>query len=252
MTKQLESWERPQYEAGGGEPFLFYIVFGEVDASAELSASKYRCGSMVEGVEVMAYGPDVSPEVPTSFLEGYLWEQLQSDNPGLAGEIEQCEHCLAFRGTPADDSSLDYLRDTVGFITFALDHGGCAVYDPFMLKWWSPEEWKQTIFQPAAPVPCQHTVILVSDDEQSGTLWFHTRGMRKFGRPDISVHNVRPEYEAAVVDLCNRLIEHQAFGHIVPDGQPIKMSSLDSTPTIQHAGTLDDPDFNNVHLRIEL
>ena len=251
MTTELDSWPRKHFTAGGGEPFLFYVVFGEIDAEASLSRSKYRCGGIVEGIEIVTYGPDANPEVPSSFLEGYLWEQAQAEQANLASKIEQCDHCMAFRGSPADDSTLDYFRDTIGFITFALDHGGCAVYDPFMFKWWSPKRWKRNVFAPAAPLPHNHTTILVSEGDQPGTQWYHTRGMRKFGRPDISIKNVTAEQEPVAIEICNRLIEHQAFGYVVPDGQEVHMEALDSTPVIRHAGSLDDPEFNNVHLSIK-
>ena len=93
-------------------------------------------------------------------------------------------------------------------------------------------------------------MILVSEEPDSSLKWHHTRGMRKFGRPDISVHNVPTELEDGVIDLCNRLIELQAFGHVVQDGQQVKMSSLPSGGVIRHAGDLEDPDFNNFHLDV--
>jgi hypothetical protein len=74
--------------------------------------------------------------------------------------------------------------------------------------------------------------------------------MRKFGRPDVSVHGVSADVEDGVFDLCNRLIEHQAFGHVVPDGQEIRMASLPSGGVMHYGGNLDDPEFNNVHLDV--
>lgn len=74
--------------------------------------------------------------------------------------------------------------------------------------------------------------------------------MRKFGRPDVSVHNVTSDLEDGVIELCNRLIEYQAFGHVVQDGQQVKMASLPSGGVLQHRGDLDDPDFNNVYLEV--
>jgi hypothetical protein len=154
------------------------------------------------------------------------------------------------RGTPADASTLNYLRDTIGLITFFVDNGGCAIYDPLMFRWWQPSKWRDQIFNPAAAVPRRHAVILFSEEDNSSSKWFHTRGMRKFGRPDVSVHNVPPELEGAVIDLCERLIEHQAFGLVVPDGQEIRMASLPPGAIMRHRGDLDDPDFNNVHLDV--
>ena len=80
--------------------------------------------------------------------------------------------------------------------------------------------------------------------------WFHSRGMRKFGRPDLSVHNVPVEHQEAVIDVCNRFIQWQALGGIIEEGQEIRMKSLPSRMTCHHRGDLDDPDFNNVHVEI--
>lgn len=252
MTTQLESWERPRFADGGGDPMLFYVLFGKIKPSSPLSRSKYRSGGAPPGLELLSYGPEKHADVIDGFREGYLWDDLVARSPKLAAVVSQCEHCMVLRGTPKDSTNLNYLRDSVGLITYLIDQGGCAVYDPLMFQWWSPAEWKERIFEPAAAVPGHHTVILISKEEDSSLKWFHTRGMLKFGRPDISVHNVPAALEKGVADLCNRLIEHMAFGLVVPDGQKIKMASLPCGAVVKHGGHPDDPDFNNVHIEVIL
>jgi hypothetical protein len=153
-------------------------------------------------------------------------------------------------GEVPDPANLDYFRDAVGLVMALLESGGIGVFDPHMFKWWSPEEWRQSAFDPAGPVPRHHVVILTSEDSEPGLKWYHTRGMRKFGRPDLSVHAVTPDIQAGVEDLFNRFIEMLAFGAVVPDGQPIRMASLPQGWRCFHRGTLEDPDFNNTHLEI--
>ena len=68
--------------------------------------------------------------------------------------------------------------------------------------------------------------MLVSEEGEPSSKWFHARGMRKFGRPDISVHGVIKNLEDGVIDLCNRLIEYQAAGYTNADRQPVRMASL--------------------------
>lgn len=253
MNSELASWERKHYVVDGGEPLLFYVVYGDIEPTAPLSRSTYRSSGTPDGIDVWSYGPEQRPEVVNSFREGYLWDQFLARSPELASRVQQCEQCLLIRGTPSDFSTLNYLRDTVGLISYLIDQGGCAIYDPQMFRWWEPSEWKQELFAPAGPVPRNHTVILFSAEEDNAALtWYHTRGMRKFGRPDISVHNVPAELENGVIDLCNRLIEYQAFGHVVPEGQPINMQALPCGGTIHHGGDFDDPDFNNVHIEVKL
>jgi len=246
----VATWEREHYVAGGGAPFLFYVVYGKIDLSTPLSLSAYRSNGDPDGIEVMSYGPNGHPEVVGRFRQGYVWDKFVAEDPELSATVVESDDCLILRGTPTDPATLDYLRDTVGLITHFVDHGGCAVYDPLTFRWWRPDDWKKKIFTPAAAVPRHHTVVLVSEEEGRSLRWFHTRGMRKFGRPDISVHNVTVELEDGVIDLCNRLIEYQAFGHVVADGQEVKMGSLPSGGVIRHGGDLDDPDFNNFHLAV--
>lgn len=253
MVLQLDTWERKLYTPGGGDPFLFYVLYGEIDLAASLSRSKYRSNGSPSGIHVMSYGPNKHPRVPASFRDGYHWNEFVSEAPELAASVAQCDRCIVVRGTPTDSANLDYLRDTVGLLTHFLDHGCCAIYDPLMFRWWQSLEWKETIFEPSAAVPHRHTVILVSEEEGAHPLkWFHTRGMQKFGRPDISVRDVPAELEDGVIELCDRLIEHQALGLVVPDGQVIRMASLPCGGVIRHSGDFDDPDFNNVHLEVRL
>ena len=74
--------------------------------------------------------------------------------------------------------------------------------------------------------------------------------MRKFGRPDISVRHVGPAYRDAVIDLCERFIEYQAFGGVIAEGEKIRIASLPPGGMAHHGGDLDDADFNNVHVEI--
>ena len=50
--------------------------------------------------------------------------------------------------------------------------------------------------------------------------------------------------------MFNRFILLQAEGARIAEGQEIRMASLPSGLTCHHAGRMDDPDFNNVHVEI--
>ena len=168
----------------------------------------------------------------------------------LAKRVSATEQCLVLRGVVPDPRTFDHFRDAVGLVTALLESSGIAVFDPHMFKWWSADEWRERAFEPAAPVPRHHVVILVSEAPDGASRWYHTRGMLKFGRPDISVHGVTPELEPAVVDLCNRFIEMQALGGVVAEGQEVRMKALPPGWTYRHVDDLDDPDFNNWHVEI--
>lgn len=234
---------------GGKNPFLFYVVYGRVDFTQSLSRSKYRCTEIPDGIEVMSYGPQVHPDVVSRFRNGYVWDQLAAADAKFAAAIKAQDNCLVLRGEISDPPTLNYLRNVIGFLTFCLDAGGVAIYDLQILKWWTPSDWRSRILAAGSSALHDHAVILLSE-EAGGTQWIHTRGMRKFGRPDLSIHNVLPQDAAAVVELCNRFIEFFALGGIVAEGQDIRMGSLPSGLKCFYRGDEDDPDFNNAHIEI--
>jgi hypothetical protein len=142
MPEPLPDWPRPHYRQPGGKPFLFYVVYGTFGAFPALSAGEYRSGGIPDGFELARYEAEQHADVLARCQEGYLWEQLQSQNPNLASQVVASSGCLILRGDVEDSDSLNYLRDTVGLLTFFLDHGGVTVYDPLMFRWWEPEEWR--------------------------------------------------------------------------------------------------------------
>ena len=246
----LNDWPRPAYRANGGDPFLFYVVYGPVDPSASLSRKTYRSNGFPDGIDVMHYDAAQQADVVSGFRENFLWDRFVERELELSARVAAATECVILRGTPADAGNLNYLRDTVGLITHYLDHGGLCVYDPQMFQWWTPDLWRERLFAPDGPVPRHHVIILTSAEDDAKLTWFHTRGMRKFGRPDLSVRNVPETYHERAAQLCNRLIEHQAFGATIPDGQRIDMPGLPDGMTCHPLGDLDDPDFNNVHIEI--
>jgi hypothetical protein len=250
MAEPLGDWERPYFQIPGGRPTLFYIAYGEFGSFEGFSVSKYRSTGVPEGFRLMSYGPDSYPEIAARFHTGYLWNDLQTRDLTLASRISAAQMCMILRGEIEDCPTLNYFRDCVGILTFLLDRGGIAIFDPYMFKWWEPDEWRQRAFDSASAVPSRHVVILTSEEPDPALTWYHTRGMRKFGRSDLSVHNVPAEHGDAIVDLCERFIRLQAFGGIIEEGIEIRMKALPPGMTCHHAGDLDDPDFNNTHVEI--
>jgi hypothetical protein len=251
MSEQLGDWPRKLYRGPGGRPHLFYVVFGAFQQLPALARQEYRSNGVFPGLELSRYDRETHPEVLDGFRQGYLWDELKRHRPELARAVQAAGECLVLRGELEDQADLNYLRDSVGLLTFLLDHGGVAVCDPWMSHWWGPGEWKDCIFRPGGAVPRHHVFILTSEEPEGPSLtWFHTRGMRKFGRPDLSVHRVPLQHREAVLDLFERFIELQAFGGTIEDGQEIRMKTLPGGMTCRHAGEPDDPDFNTVHVEI--
>jgi len=249
VSDSLPTWERDLFEATTNKAFLFYVVFGELDNSVACSRSTYQTEGLPAGLEMSAYNAERDRDVLDGFRQGYLWDQLNLTNRALANEVAACEHCLILRGELDDKPTLNDLRDTVGLLTFLLDQGGVAVFDPQMFEWWTPAAWRKRVFEPHQPKLNAHVVTLVSEEDDPNVFWFHTRGMRKFARPDISVHGVPADLRDDVVELCNRFLHMQFHGAVIPEGQEIRMANLPPA-IVRHGGHVDNPEFNNVHFEI--
>ncbi len=156
--------------------------------------------------------------------------------------------CCVIQGVVPDPGNLNYFRDIIGIIEFLLASGGSAVYDPFGFRWWSRTQWREEVFDREAFAPEKHVIILSSDDND-GT-WLHTRGMIKFGRPDLSIHGVPKNMRETAVKMIDRFIRIQAAGAIIEEGQSIVMEGMPEGYVCRHRGDFDDPDFNNVHVEI--
>jgi hypothetical protein len=250
LDTDLPNWDREHFSPGGGDPFLFYVAFGSIDTGAEMSLTRYRSVGTPDGIELMRYSRASNADFIRMFLEGYVWNEFKAREPDLAAVIETQSECMVLSGTVSDPPTLNYLRDSIGVLTFFLDNGAKAIYDPQKLEWYNPQSWRQKIFESSKPTLGQQVVILLSDEDDGTSHWVHTRGMRKFGRPDISVRRVGRPIQSAVIDLCNRLIDFQALGAVIPEGQQIRMESLPPGGVVHHRGDLDDPDFNNFHIEI--
>jgi hypothetical protein len=180
----------------------------------------------------------------------YVWKQLVEEDRALTERIAKAPECLILRGQPSDSLNLNYLRDTVGVITHFAERGTVAIYDPLIFRWVKPLDWKTQLFKPNAPVAHRHIAILESQEKIPSRFWFHTLGMRKFGRPDISIKNGPVSSRPAILELCQGLITMLAQGGVVESGQRVKKETFPQGLICKLGGDENDPDFHNRYILI--
>lgn len=250
----IEDWARGHWEEGGGDAFVAFWVFGDLKSELAVSGEKHRVTGMPEGVAIQrqARGTPEGDELFRTFTDasaGVLGAMLDED-AALAAKVRATKSAMRMVGSVEDPDDLLYLRSTIGIVQAMLEAGAVGVVDSAM-HWWSAESWTNDVFAPDAPSILSYVSILGSADETTpGAMWLHTRGMRLFGRPDLSVRGVTDATQQAATDLVVRLVNMQAMGGIVPDGQPVKMKGIPAGWVRTHAGDVEDPDFNNLHLAI--
>jgi hypothetical protein len=244
MSNDIPNWERPHFQPNGGHALLLFVVYGQFPDEINISRSKYRCGGVPEGCDLRNLKKRAGEPLP--FTEPEFGAGIR--DAALFSRAGEANECSIIQCEIADPPKLNYLRDIIGLTTYLLDNGGFAVADPQQFELYDAERWHHEFFDHGTPNIHKHVKILYSDEPDGR--WYHTRGMRKFGRPDLSVTGVPKEFFNSVVEMCNRFIEMQALGARIPEGQEVRMKSLPPGLRCHHTGSLDDPDFNNVHIEI--
>lgn len=246
----MTGYDRPYYRDTGSRPFLFYVMFGTGSGELEISRSRHRVEGLPEGLEMSALQrPDHSAYMD-SLLGGSLGDVLRRQNAGLYERALESRNWTVLRGEVQNDQSLGYLRDAIGLVQAVVETGAAGVLDLQTLSLFSPADWTGRIFAQGLELPRSHVVILSSPEEEGG-VWLHTRGMRKFGRPDISVEGVPEEDARRAAAAVNQMIFYGALGAVFSDRATLHIDeSLTCEVRPQLAGDLDDPDFNNTHYQI--
>lgn len=244
-VQELFSWPRPRYSHGGGDALVWIEIYGNWDETqTPISASKHNSAGLPD--ELIA---QLTDNDNGAAWEGAMSQLAQQSNPLAWQTVLDAPQKLVIRGEISDPNSLDYLRDVTGVIAASLESGGQAVFLPQILTAFGAHEWREQFFG-AGFEPTQHTVILVTPQDD-GRTWLHTRGMRLFGRPDLSCRDVRTDELEGLQSIFNGLMRMMAAGAHIPNGQPVRAADSEEVLRCTNRGSLDDDEFNNHHLALE-
>ena len=243
-------WPRPYYSRSEDKAMLLFFVFGAFPQQLELNVARYGSTGLPEGIEMHRFDKNTLAHWEGHPLRGTLGELLREDDPPTFKAARAAPECIMLRGELDDPVTLDYLRDTLGVLAALLDVGGVAVVDPQILSLFAPRAWgERYLIQDGAP-PRAHALILCHD-EDDGSAWVRTRGMRKFARPDISLRGVPKSEADRAGALAEHLLELEALGMRFADGTTLEVEGMPRGLVANHGGSLDDPQFNNTHVEFE-
>lgn len=236
------AWQRPHWQSGNEEILLQFYVFGKFQSGRPPSLD-YGSDGLPEGVELTSHNHAQLRQWDGYPLKGSVGRMFKEDAPEAYRRAIDAPEVLVVRGRLPDSADTGYLRDTLGVLAALLDVGGVAILDPQTLSLQDADAWRrQFVVRDGAPIR-NHLLILRDSEETPGHYWIHTRGMRKFGRADISLRHV-PEADSDRAGLlCEKLVELQALGARFHDGQELEADGM--TLVAKTGGGLEDPDFNN-------
>jgi len=118
-------------------------------------------------------------------------------------------------------------------VSALLEQGGLGVLDLFACRWWSKEAWLDRFVRRTGFAVEDFIRVVSSDDEQLHPgIWVHTRGLRKFGRPDLQVKHVPGPWPGdnpmttAACKLLNSLSERLCQGAMLGEGETAAFTGL--------------------------
>jgi hypothetical protein len=196
MAVATEDWSRPLFEPGGGDAFLFYLVFGEL-APLRLPPTPSWLSLTVH------------PQGEARVWVEPLVEAIRDGNegqPALVALVRRAPDFAVLRGQRPDPPNLAYLRDAESVLASLLEAGAAAVLDVEAQRWWTPSDFRREVLTGVRPAVCAHVSV------RSRTGLVETRGLRKFGRPDLRLRGVPPDAQDEAVGFCWGLVKRMARG----------------------------------------
>lgn len=246
-TTAAPSWPRPHWQPSKEEAVLLFFVFGAFPEDLAIPAARYGSPGLPDGVELQRFQNAVLSRWEGYPLSGALGDLLREDSPEAFAAAKAAPHVVAIRGRFADREALDYLRDTLGVVAALTDIGGKAVVDPQILSLFDAASWREHYLVKGGAPTRHHVLILCSPEETKGRSWIRTRGMRKFGRPDISLTNVPDREIDRAGALAERFVDLGALGAHFEEGQTVEVDGVAGGLTVALSGDETDPLFNNSH-----
>ena len=243
------NYERPYYEDLNYRPLLFYVIFGVKDEELTVSRERHQVDAFPDGLEFMMYNKSEHSEYMSSMLGGTLGEVLDERNHDLYEAVCNTDRWAVIRGEVQQDEDLHYMRNAIGFVQALVESGAVGVLDLQTFNLYTAQEWTDHIFMPEFH-PYAHVDVLVSETED-GACWVHTRGMRKFGRPDIGVEGVLKGELDNAVEVVQQLLYYGVLGAFF--SRPVKLHTNSERTYIVRPGFVEDfdnPDYNNSYYRI--
>lgn len=230
---------------------MFYVIFGAKEEELEISRERHNLDEVPEGLNMNMFTREQHSEYMDNLIWGTLGKLLKEEQPELYEKIQKENVWAIVNGKIKQDDNLKYLRNTIGVVQAFIDAGAIAVLDMQTFSLYSALEFTEKIFSKDLDI-YSHVKILISKMED-GNIWLHTRGLRKFGRPDISIENVPGSEENKVVRIANQMIYYSSLGGLFNKKVKLHLYKDKEEAVIinpKFVGDYENVDFNNAYCKL--
>lgn len=257
----MADWTRPAFQPTTRHAELMYLVVGASPKDLKINRERHHVSQIEPNLTVTRHFREKDPKWFEGWFDKVLGHGLDRIFGPDAETVRSAEELSVIRGKFDEPKDLAYLRNSVGVVSALLEGGALAVFDALAVRWWRPDAWRAAFVDRSEFRVGEHTAISVSEEPSGsgGGLWVHTRGMKKFARPDLQVRHVPGPYDEHspmirhAAQLLDRIAERLAQGAVIVDGQKLVLEELatvvsfrlceDDTQTARH--------FNNAAIEIQ-
>ena len=240
MSTSIPSWPRAAFQPGGAPNAfqLFCFSTGPLKADVSMSAGRFGLPSpeAMQQVEVR----ELTREMDSAWFDGFRSGSLRAIATQALGDVSALDSATQLTAvliSRPDAADLSHLQAGWAVAQWLVARGVSVILDAQTNRFWKGAEvadWPAT-----RPFALSSDVnIVVEAEPTSPTATIHTRGMQKFGRPDLVVREVPGEQWDAVAGLVRALAGQLANGVVLRagdrvniDGKSLTLSSL--KPTVE-------------------
>jgi len=238
-------WQRPFWTPGGAEAEVAMVAFSQTPLPAGFTLAGERHGAPSAGVPKTLNLGTLSARDNAEWIQGFfepeLLELARADLGGSPARLGEARHAHTLSGCFPDAPHLDHLQ-AVWALLRALAEAGCFVFlDLVAARWLSPDE--VAALAPDAPFELDReiSIILESEVRAEGVQVCHTRGLRKFGRPDLLSFEPPEQDGEATAGLLHALAERLALGEQVGAGDTFRAEDGLERPFLAYDPTAGSP-----------
>lgn len=245
-------WVRSSFEPGGvTNVFQLFCFAPAALADVPLSAERFGLPSpqAMDGVEVRELPRELDAAWFDGFRSGALRnvarECLQGDLSGL----DAATRVVAVLISRADTADLTHVQAGWAAAQWLVARGATVVLDAQAQRFWKGDDVAS--WPPGRPFALSTDVnVVVEGEPTASTATLHTRGLQKFGRPDLVVFDVPGARWDPVAALLRAAAARLADGAVFKAGQTLVLGDQRVRCEPYRPGARQDLHLNNDGLEL--
>ncbi|GAB3338349.1 hypothetical protein GCM10027452_11410 [Micromonospora halotolerans] len=246
MTVPIAPWGRPAFRPTGSRAAVTLIAFADEDvrqSGPDLGlhvAAPNTAPTAALDVRVHRYAD--SPD----WIDGWRTGPLRNIAAGQLGDLDRLDAascCYSITVEVDDPRDLTHLQLAWAVAAMLADAGSCATLDAYACNWLPGSALVS--LSPHRPFTIQQEVSLIAETEPQPGFGHpvHTRGMVKFGRPDL-IAGVPADRIEDTAGILNHLARMLAEGHVLVPGQQLRFDGRRTLAVTTYAPDATTPDVN--------